>query len=67
MDNKNKTCKNRGHRAGGMEFGKCMLSGYYCQTERKNPSNCGKNFEGWIERPKRIGIFKWIKQLFYGE
>lgn len=62
----NRTCKNCGHRNGGMEFGQCMLSGFYCSTERKIPTVCGINFERWIERPKRKGLIKWLQSVLYG-
>ena len=43
-----KNCKNCGHRQGS----KCLLSGYYYIVERKHPTICGKNFDGWIEKPQ---------------
>ncbi len=61
-----RTCHNCGHRSGGMPYGKCMLSGYYCTTERQMPTVCGKDFQGWIPRPKSKGIKGWLLSLWYG-
>ncbi len=46
---------------------KCMLSGYYIETERKYASRCGVNFQGWEQRPPRKGLFTRVKEYFYGE
>lgn len=67
MSKQNKTCHNCGHRNGNMTYGKCMLSGYYCKTERKYATKCGIDFERWIPRPKRIGLIKQITIFFKGE
>lgn len=56
-----RTCKNCGHR----RFDECMLSGYYCTTERKMPTICGINFDGWKPRT-RLGLKKWLLSLWYG-
>ncbi len=53
-----RNCKNCGHRKNS----KCLLSGCYYETERKYPTRCGKNFEGWT--PKEDNVFiKLIKYL----
>ena len=58
-----KTCKTCAYRDGVTFNGaKCMLSGFYCTTERQSPSVCGQNFENWVQRPPSI----WQK-LFFGE
>ena len=58
-----KNCKTCAHRFGGVQFGKCLLSGYYCSTERMYPSQCGKNYENWVQRPD--SLFKRIvKSIF---
>ncbi len=46
-----KTCGTCGHRAGTVTFGRCMLSGDDCMTERKYPTQCGVLFDGWVKRP----------------
>ena len=61
-----RTCYNCGHRNGGMNYGKCMLSGHYCTTERQIPTVCGRNFDNWIQRPKRKGLKQWLQSLWYG-
>ena len=61
-----RTCYNCGHRSGDMSYGKCMLSGYYCTIERRTPTVCGKDFQGWIPRPKSKGIKGWLLSLWYG-
>ena len=58
-----RTCKTCGHK----KRDKCMLSGYYIETERKYPTKCGTNFDGWIQSPPKIGIFKAIKHFFVGQ
>lgn len=60
-----RTCRTCGHRNGGMQYGKCMLSGYYISTERKTPTVCGINFEGWIPRHKR-GLKQLLLSIWYG-
>ena len=60
-----RTCYSCGNRNGGINYGVCMLSGYYCMTERKIPSVCGKNFENWTPRPKRKGLKQWLQSLWY--
>lgn len=58
-----KNCTTCGHRLGSSTFAwaKCMRSGFYCEVERKHPTHCGKDFEGWVPRPS---MFSTIKQLF---
>lgn len=58
-----KNCKTCAHRLGSFTYGKCMLSGYYCITERKHPNVCGRDFKGWSQRKT---IFVRIKECFIG-
>lgn len=47
-----KDCRTCGYKVGvGYEYAKCTLSGCYCITERRYPSKCGENFEGWTPKP----------------
>lgn len=56
-----RTCETCAHRSGGMLYGKCMLSGFFVETERKFPMACGKDFEGWIQRESLLQRFKaWL-------
>ena len=59
-----RNCLTCGHRKGGFDYGKCMLSGYYCAIERRYPTMCGDNFDGWIPRPKRKGLKQWLKSIW---
>jgi hypothetical protein len=59
----NRTCSTCGHKSWSI----CMLSGYSCTVERKIPTICGKNFEGWVLKPKKIGFKNWLLSLWYGE
>ncbi len=44
-----------------MAFGRCMLSGYYIETERKYPTVCGRNFEKWTQRePLLRRVQAWL-------
>jgi hypothetical protein len=61
-----RSCQNCGHRNGDMTVAICMLSGYYCTTERSLPSVCGRFFDGWIPRPTKIGLKRWLLSLWYG-
>ena len=61
MNHEIKTCNNCEYRLGTYSYGRCMLSGYYCTTERAFPHNCGREFTGW--KPRRSIIIK-IKQYF---
>lgn len=48
-----KNCNNCAHRVDGRyeNYGKCMLSGYYCSTTRTSlQNNCDRNFSGWVKR-----------------
>lgn len=60
------TCLNCAYRKGsGYEHSKCMLSGYYCTTERMYPAICGRNYENWKQRePGVIKAFfmKFVKE-----
>lgn len=55
-----KTCDNCAYRKGSYIFYNCMLSGFYCTTERIHPSRCGKNFENWKQR-EDFWLVKLIK------
>ena len=56
-----KNCMNCGHRRGiGFSTSRCMLSGYYCETERQHPSVCGIDFDRWKPRDSIIDkILRW--------
>ncbi len=54
-----KTCSTCEHRS----LNRCMLSGYFCTTERTYPTVCGRDFSGWIPR---LGIIQRIKAFFNG-
>lgn len=41
----------------------CMLSGYYCFSERKNPTRCGQNYENW--QPRNPGFFGKLIRMFF--
>ena len=54
-----KTCSTCAHKKGD----KCMLSGYYAETERKYPTLCGVDFSGWTQKLGIIDKFLlWFKQ-----
>lgn len=56
-----RTCATCAHRSGTMMFGKCMLSGYYLDVERRNPSVCGQDFERWRQRePLLRRVQAWL-------
>ena len=55
-----KNCMNCGHRCRG----KCLLSGYPWEIERRFPSSCGRNFQGWVQAPKKLGMIQRIKRWF---
>lgn len=46
-----KTCDNCLYRKGASIYATCKLGGYFCSTERKFPSLCGKHYEKWLPRP----------------
>jgi hypothetical protein len=56
-----KNCTTCAHRHGTSSYGKCLVSGYYCETERKYPQVCGTYFDRWQQRPS---IFQRIKAWF---
>ena len=58
-----KTCVTCGHKM----LGQCNLSGHNIKTERMYPTVCGVSFEGWIPKPKKIGLLKFIRNIFIGE
>lgn len=46
-----KNCMTCGHRDGRtFTWAKCMYIGFYCESERKYPIACGRNFEAWVQR-----------------
>ena len=56
-----RTCGTCAHRSGGMIFGRCMLSGFYIETERKYPTICGVDFKGWQQREPLLRRVKaWL-------
>lgn len=59
-----KNCKTCAHRQGGPVFSTCLLSGFFCSTERQYPTYCGVNFDGWVQRKP---IVVRIKEYFVGE
>ena len=64
-----KDCKTCGHRNWAILGYHCSLSGYYCTTERRYPTQCGQNYENWIPEPTPLivragkGIAKVAKGL----
>ena len=63
-----KTCENCAYRRGtSYNYGNCMLTGVGCMTERQYPTLCGKHFEGWVRKPKRKSLKRWLLELWYGE
>jgi len=58
-----KNCMTCAHRKGSFTFGKCLVSGYHVEVERKVPQVCGRDFKAWQPRPS---IFVRIKQFFMG-
>ena len=67
MEGTIKNCKTCAHRSGSVVHGKCILSGYYCMTERSMPSVCGVDYDRWKQRPKRKGLINWVISLFYAK
>lgn len=58
-----KTCRTCAHRSGfSMDLGRCMLSGYYLETERKFHTVCDADFSGWVQREP---LSVRIKRVFY--
>ena len=57
-----RTCSTCAHRSGSIGFfRRCMLSGYYIETERKFPSVCGADFRGWQQRePLLRRVQAWL-------
>ncbi len=56
-----RTCATCAHRSGSMTFGRCMLSGYYIETERMYPTECGRKFEAWTQRePLLRRVQAWL-------
>lgn len=49
-----KSCSTCEHRS----FGKCMLSGFYLTVERQFPTECGRDFQGWVKRRSLIQRLK---------
>lgn len=62
-----RNCTTCGHRIGKFKFGKCALSGSYCTIERKYPSRCGVDFQGWTPMPKRKGLRDILKLIWNGK
>lgn len=59
-----KNCKNCANRCGSITFGRCLVTGYYINTQRKVPlGGCDSSFSGWQPRPS---IFTRIKKFFTG-
>ena len=63
MTNVVKTCRTCEHRAGFGYNAICMVSGYFCTTERRYPDICGVEFQRW--KP-RASLFNRIRQYFFG-
>jgi len=57
-----KTCKTCIHQIGSGEFARCSRFGYYCTVSRSE-SLCGKNYEGWNEKPDSLFV-QIIKKIF---
>jgi len=60
-----RTCSTCGHQQGN----RCMLSGFYCETERTYPTVCGIDFKGWTPKPiplPKIGLKRSILSFWYG-
>jgi len=58
-----KTCSTCAHARGGFTFGKCALSGFYQEAERRFPKDCGRDYAGWVKRePLLTRIKKWLYQ-----
>lgn len=49
-----RSCKNCGHRSGSVSWGTCMLSGVDCTVERRIPTKCGQDFQGWTYKEKIV-------------
>ena len=54
-----KSCRTCGRRFGDQ----CNLSGNYYTTERKYPTKCGMEYDGWIPRK---GIFERMIEAIFG-
>jgi len=57
-----KSCSTCEHRTGLTN--NCSLSGFYCSTERRYPTKCGQDYDGWVQR---LGIFQRIRFVFTGK
>lgn len=57
-----RTCATCAHRVGlTFSFGRCALSGYYLEIERKVPTVCGRGFEGWqLREPLLRRVQAWL-------
>ena len=60
-----KNCMTCAHRKGiGFNYSKCMVTGYFCEVERKYPSykGCDRSFNRWEPKTsivaKIINIFR---------
>lgn len=58
-----KSCSTCEHRKGFSEFALCLLSGHFCSVERRHPTRCGEDFNGW---QKRLSIFERLKFILVG-
>ena len=59
-----KTCRTCAHRVGAIyAMPVCSRAGWSCSLEREYQRQCGKNFEGWAQRP---GLLARIRAFFYG-
>lgn len=59
-----RTCSTCAHRSGSVKHGRCMLSGFYVEVERKHPTACGEDFAGWVQREpllKRIRAWLYVE------
>jgi hypothetical protein len=57
-----KSCDNCRFRRGEGEYALCQLSQVHCWCERRYPTVCGENYEGWQTRyPTRWQRFwRWL-------
>lgn len=58
-----KNCMTCAHRKGtGFEYSRCMVTGFFCETERKHAVVCDVNFSRWEPKvsftTKIINIFR---------
>ena len=53
------TCAHR--RGMGFEYSRCLVTGFFCETERKHATACDINFSRW---EPRVTWFARIKHLF---